>query len=119
MQAFGHINMISDPGIQKKMEKNKYLLFLLKSKVFLYKLISEKLFVNLVTTLNNDVSVPLKIKEILENDVRPIFSTCCKALNEDDREAVLSCLDNLMDITLSYLNKRKNYRGMEDNFFFS
>ena len=116
MQAINHINMISDPGTIRKMEKNKYLLFLLKIKVFLYKLISKKLFVYLVTTLKNDVSVPQKIKEILENDVRPIFSTCYKALNEDDREAVLSCLDNLKDITLSYLDKRKNYRGMEDNF---
>jgi hypothetical protein len=54
--------------------------------------------------------------EILGNDVRPIFSTCYKALNDDDREVVLSCLDNLENIILSYLDKRKNYRGQEDEF---
>ena len=116
MQAFNHIKMIPDLGIIKKMEKNKSLLLLLKIKVFFYKLISKKLFDRLVTTLTNDFSVLPKYKAILEEDVRPIFSTCFKALNEDDRETVLSCLDNLKNITLGYLDKRKNYRGMADSF---
>lgn len=116
MQAFGHIKVIPDPGTIMRKKKNKYLLFLLKIKILLYKLISMKLFKRLVTTLNNDYSVLPKYKAILEDDVRPIFSTCRKALNEDDREAVLSCLDNLKDIAVKYLEKRKNYRGMEDRF---
>jgi hypothetical protein len=116
IHAFNHIKMIPDPGIIKKMKANKCLFLLLKIKVFFYRLISKKLFIQLVTTINNDFSVLPKNKAILEDDVRPIFSTCCKALNEDDRETVLSCLDNLKDITLRYLDKRKNYRGMEDSF---
>lgn len=116
MQAFGHIKVIPDPGTIMRKKKNKYLLLLLKIKILLYKLISMKLFDRLVTTLNNDYSVLPKYKAILEDDVRPIFSTCRKALNEDDREAVLSCLDNLKDIAVKYLEKRKNYRGMEDRF---
>jgi len=68
------------------------------------------------TSFNNDFSVLPKYKTILEDDVRPIFSTCLKALNEDDRDAVLSCLDNIKDIAVKYLENRKNYKGMGDSF---
>jgi hypothetical protein len=115
-QAFNHINKISDPGIIKIEEKKKHLPFLLKIKALFYKLTSKKSFFILMESLANNISVPQKNIEILGNDVRPIFSTCHKALNDDDREVVLSCLDNLKNIILSYLDKRKNYRGMEDNF---
>ena len=115
-RAFNHINKIFDPGIIKLGETKKYLPLSLRIKVFLYKLISKKSFINLVGFLENDFSVPQKNIEILGNDVRPIFSTCHKALADDDREVVLSCLDNLRNIVLSYLDKRKNYKGMEDNF---
>ena len=115
-QAFNHINKIFDPGIIKTEKIKRYLPLLLRIKVFLYKLISKKSFINLVRFLENDFNVSQKNIEILVNDVRPIFSTCYKALNDDDREVVLSCLDNLKNIILSYLDKRKNYRGKEDNF---
>ncbi len=116
IQAFSHIKKIPDPGIIKRKKKNKYFLLLLKIKILLYKKTSKKLFDRLVKNMNNDFSVLPKHKAMLEGDVRPIFSTFCKALNEDDREVVLSCLDNLKDMALKYLDKRKNYRGMEDNF---
>ncbi len=116
IKVFKHINKIFDPGIINKKEKKKYLPFSLKIKIFLYKLISKKSLINLARSLVNDISVAQKDIEILENDIRPIFSTCHKALADDDREVVLSCLDNLRNIVLSYLDKRKNYRGMEDNF---
>jgi len=116
IKAFKHINKIFDPGIINKKEKKKYLPFSSKIRIFLFKLISKKSLINLVGSLVNDISVAQKDIEILENDIRPIFSTCHKALADDDREVVLSCLDNLRNIVLSYLDKRKNYRGMEDNF---
>ena len=62
------------------------------------------------------LDVPKDIVDSLKNDLRPIMSACLKAIGEDNRDVVLSCLNEITQICSAYLNRRKNYRGMDDSF---
>jgi len=61
--------------------------------------------------LNVDSYVLNKIKD----DLRPIFSTCLKALSEDNRDIVLSCLTEIRNVVFRYIERRRNYTGMQDD----
>ena len=61
--------------------------------------------------LNVDSYILNKIKD----DLRPIFSACLKALSEDNRDIVLSCLAEIRNIVFRYIERRKNYTGMQDD----
>ena len=61
------------------------------------------------------LNVPDDVANDLKNDLRPIMSACLKAVGEDNRDVVLSCLNEITQFCSAYLNRRKNYRGMDDN----
>lgn len=61
------------------------------------------------------VSVDSYILNKIKDELRPIFSACLKALGEDDRDIVLSCLTEIRDILFRYIERRKNYSGMQDD----
>jgi hypothetical protein len=64
------------------------------------------------------LDVPDEIINLLQEDMRPIMSTCLKAIEEDQRELTLTCLDEIVGITSTYLNRRKNYPGGNDRLLY-
>ena len=60
--------------------------------------------------------VPNEIVSTLEEKVRPITSTCLKAIALDRREVVRACLGSLSYVTDSYVRARESYEGSPDPF---
>jgi len=58
---------------------------------------------------------PFYVLNKIKDDLRPIFSACLKALSEDNRDVVLSCLTEIRNIAFRYIERRKNYPGMQDD----
>lgn len=60
--------------------------------------------------------VPIEITSALEEKIRPITSTCLKAITSDRREVVLACLGNLSYVADVYIRARTSYEGSPDSF---
>jgi hypothetical protein len=60
--------------------------------------------------------VPHEVVSRLEEIVRPITSTCLKAIALDRREVVLACLRHLSYVTDTYVKARQSYEGGPDEF---
>jgi len=69
-----------------------------------------------VDTVLPKFEVPDEVITVLEEKVRPITSTCLKAIASDRREVVLACLRNLSYVTDGYIRARRSYEGRTDSF---
>ena len=60
-------------------------------------------------------NVPEKKQQEILEQIIPFFSACSKAIDKDNRDISLTCLDEIYRILSLYINVRKTYSSTSDN----